>query len=782
MKRSIRLAIVVTLGCLLPGGIAWACGPDFPNNLLDRGDEAIMTAPEARFKDELARMKLVPSRFRAVPGTNAPLATLAAELGDLRAALDGLKTPKSERERILAGHRGEREKVALFVQAPGAPAVAASSGDSFRLRLDPAIGTRITGAAPRAVSGLPGEFADYLRASTAWHQGDLPGARQAWLALLRRPAAERHYKSVWAAFMLGKSWEEENRGRAAEFFQTTRRLAGEGFADSLGLAAASLGWEARGYYLDGQLVKAMDLYLEQADAGDATALISLRFAAARALQKQYRGLAALAAHPRARRVITAYLISGGFRDGAIDVDGAVKDALLAAWEKSSSKITWMPGPKTSWHRYADPAHLWLEALESAGVRDVEAAEQIALAAYQMGQMDTTRRWLDRGQTTPLAQWLRAKLLLRDGKVEEASALLARLCHRFPPVPAGTPPPSPRRLMDSLYVQKGVEGHRIPVAEELQGELGVFRLARRQYTESLDLLLRSTYWIDAAYVAERVLTVDELKAYVDRQWPAVAADPSPPPAPPRAEAPAEPLADTGENLRYLLARRLARAQRDAEAREYYPAAWRWRHEELVAALREARNASLPPERQAKAFLAAAWITRTNGLELLGTELEPDWQTHDGDYTGDLTVSTRESLQITNKLTVDPDELRRARQHVPNPDQRYHYRFVAAALAWEAARMMPNNDDATARVLCQAGAWIKYRDPQAADVFYKALVRRCRKTALGAEADRLRWFPRIDADGRLDLGKQAIRETDEGPKREESENSDMLPYAPRDEPPR
>ena len=76
-----------------------------------------------------------------------------------------------------------------------------------------------------------------------------------------------------------------------------------------------------------------------------------------------------------------------------------------------------------------------------------------------------------------------------------------------------------------------------------------------------------------------------------------------------------------------------------------------------------------------------------------------------------------------------------------------RFPSAILAWEAAQLMPNNSDETARVLCLGGSWIKIHDPQAADVFYKALVRRCRKTAIGAEADRLRWFPILDESGNL-----------------------------------
>ncbi len=84
---------------------------------------------------------------------------------------------------------------------------------------------------------------------------------------------------------------------------------------------------------------------------------------------------------------------------------------------------------------------------------------------------------------------------------------------------------------------------------------------------------------------------------------------------------------------------------------------------------------------------------------------------------------------------------------DPDRRFHYRWQAAALAWEAAQLMPNNTDETARVLCTAGTWLKDRDPEGADQFYKALVRRCRKTALGRQADVLRWFPAQSIDGEL-----------------------------------
>ncbi|HEU0038710.1 MAG TPA: LysM domain-containing protein, partial [Verrucomicrobiae bacterium] len=75
------------------------------------------------------------------------------------------------------------------------------------------------------------------------------------------------------------------------------------------------------------------------------------------------------------------------------------------------------------------------------------------------------------------------------------------------------------------------------------------------------------------------------------------------------------------------------------------------------------------------------------------------------------------------------------------------YQAAFLAWEAAKLMPDNSDETARVLCTAGSWLKRRDPQTADSFYKALVQRCRKTAIGDQADRMRWFPALDENGNM-----------------------------------
>jgi LysM repeat protein len=283
-----------------------------------------------------------------------------------------------------------------------------------------------------------------------------------------------------------------------------------------------------------------------------------------------------------------------------------------------------------------------------------------------------------------------------------------------------------------------------------------RLARREYTQALDALLNAGFWMDAAYVAERVLTADELKTYVDYYWPPV---------------PPEQVAEENEKyggseispallrtqIRYLLARRLMRSQRSDEAREYYPPEWTPQCLALVQVLRTGWDETLPADQRAQALFQAAIITRTNGMELIGTEVEPDWHVHDGNFEEGVTVATRATNAAAKVLVASEDELTRAARHKADPGERFHYRYQAAALAWEAAKLMPDNSDETARVLCTAGSWLKNRDPEIADFFYKALVRRNRKTAIGMEADRIRWFPKLNEQGNVIPRKQSHLES-------------------------
>jgi tetratricopeptide (TPR) repeat protein/LysM repeat protein len=720
-----------------PGSL-FACGPDFPNSLLDGGDAAVLVAPVADFIGELQRMKLVETRFQAIPlqgdDRGASLATqaAAAELTDLTAALKKAKTPDDELERIRSAHQAAREKLSKFV------ADTEAWTNSRPWVYDEKGGHRGKPRLPQprfpdieVTAGLPGEFADYLEGALAWHNPAVIGkgvACSAWERLLDRPPQERRFKSTWAAFMLGKASEKEEPDKAVQNFKQVRDLAKRGFADSVGLAAASLGLEARIYLQQKKYERAIETYLEQLATGDPTAGPSLICTAAEVLTKGPDVLRPLAVNPRTQRVLTAFVISR-------------RCQRWLEFETDHPNGSSRPGPK------GDVGQAWLAAVEAAGVKDVESAAKLALAAYQRNDMPLAWRWIKRTPSSPVAQWLQAKLLLHDGKTTQAAELLASVAHAFPIEPPSTNRSASAQFKDLLSIEvSGNNPPLIPAERQVLGELGVLRLARREYAQALDALLNAGFWMDAAYVAERVLTADELKTYVDNYWPPV---------------PAEQVAEENEKygqseispvllrtqIRYLLARRLMRSFRSDEAGEYYPPEWTPQYLALVQFLQTGWDESLPADQRAQALFQAAVITRTNGMDLIGTEVEPDWHVHAGSFEEGVTTAARATNEAAKVLVASEDELSRAARHHADPEERFHYRYQAASLAWETAKLMPDNSDDTARVLCIAGSWLKRRDPPTADIFYKALVRRNRKTALGIEADRIRWFPQLDEQGNL-----------------------------------
>ena len=164
----------------------------------------------------------------------------------------------------------------------------------------------------------------------------------------------------------------------------------------------------------------------------------------------------------------------------------------------------------------------VSALQALDVRQVANADRVAALAYRIGRYDLAQSLASRLDTA-LAWWVRAKLALRQGDSVQAAQAYARAAAAFP------------RADGSLDADS---------AGRLRAEQGVLTLSRGQYVEALDQLLRAggpldatrpaeeegwpmaPYWNDAAYVAERVLTLDELKQYVDAQAPATPAPPGP----------------------------------------------------------------------------------------------------------------------------------------------------------------------------------------------------------------------------------------------------------------
>ncbi|HYG64086.1 MAG TPA: hypothetical protein VEL74_16040 [Thermoanaerobaculia bacterium] len=695
-----RRVLAATVLVLLAAAIAWACGPFFPAWILGT-DHRVLEAPVLRFADELPR--LLPKdgpRLQAVPA-DGPLyhQTATVDREELAKALEAAGVPAARRTELLAAHQRLRE--AFSTMPP--PYVEGMSDEEPPPPEEPDSDLSIP-------AGLPGEFEDYLRGAVLFYQRGPDEARAQWRRLLERPESERRYRSTWAAFMLGKLALREDPADAVRWFERTRELASQGFADGLGLAASSLGWQARAEWDLGRPERAFQLYAQQAAAGDPTAPASLRFTSSRALEAGGDVLGRVARDPEARRIVTAYVITPRWRESWGD-----------------------PTPI-----YPD-ARTWLEAVQAAGVTDVDGADRLAWAAYMGGDFAAAGQWAERSPDAPLARWIRAKLLLRDGKLREAEEILAGVARDLPAANL-----SPE---DAFYWAYDV---KMPLATgpRAAGEAGAIALSRGDYVAALDRLLRSGYWTDAAYVAERVLTVDELRAYVGERWPA---EPAAPGDAREREFFDEPFGgvlapdpdETGRSLRYLLARRLARLGHFDAARPYLPEEMRAPLDELTAALDRGRDSRRPRAERAEALFRAACITRHQGMELQGTEVEPDWTLFGGSYDAAFMTEERMETRKSNvRLPPAEDELRRAARHLAKPGKRFHYRYDAADLAREAAALLPDGSEEKARMLAVGGNWIKLRDPQAALPLYRELTRCCRRTDLGREAARRHWFPEVE----------------------------------------
>jgi hypothetical protein len=544
---------------------------------------------------------------------------------------------------------------------------------------------------------LPEEFALYLRGTFAYHAGELTEAKVCWGKLLQLPLAQRQYRSTWAAFMLGKVALQENPQDAGPCFQLVRAMARSGFADSLGLASSSLGWEALACLRQKQYDRAIALYLAQYATGDTTAVASLQFTVRAAIQSQM--LHTLASDETSRNVVTAYLLSHG-------------------------------GPFYPTPSIAD-MKTWLQAVEKSNINQLAEADRLAWAAYQAGDTQQAARWLHVANPNALmTHWITAKLLLRQGKVVEAAEHLRIITRQLPLAQT-------EQAVGPVYGDMRWALADSPLQEKVRGELGTLLLARQQYVQALDVLLKGGLWEDAAYVAERVLTADELKRYVDDHWPQpqmhVASDKTITPP------------WMGDRLRYLLARRLTRVGRWKESRSYYPSKWQTKLDAYIGAIRRGHDHDLSDRQRAAAFWEAGSIARHEGLELLGYELAPDCLVYDGSFPGPAMTDERMKAIKDNPLTaLSQDEINRAKVNIPPINKRWHYRYIAAEHTWQAIALMPDNNDLTAQMFWVAGSWLKDTAPKTADRFYKALVQRCGQTKLGQQADQQHWFPKVEID--------------------------------------
>ena len=669
-STRIGVAGLLVAACI---GVALACGPNFPWQLLDSRDETVKAPVELNFAFEMSRL------------VDGPKDNLRAVEPDSPVEDEALK---AEREEIQSG--------AWQGLMP------AASSDWLVARLEAARRAESGDAAKAAAAGLPVAVADYLAGAAEYHAGRLDSALAFFQAIDRLPAEQRKIRAVTAAYMRGRINQRLGQFAPARAdFQAVRRYAESGAPDPMGLAVASLGEEARLDLIESGLIKspwleaeattddaaasrlianAVRLYAEQANRGSKVGLLSLG-EVARLLMDPNVDLRPILAEPIVRRLLVAYIASKqpDYTWDSDDLDSIVAGTIEAVLSQPAPA----PGPDL---------------------------DRLAALAYQGGRYDLAEK-LSVKPSEPLGLWVRAKLALRRGEkadaVKDWTAALTAVGQDGPAATSLDPDSKTR----------------------LRGEVAVMQLSRGDYRDSLQLLfpVATTYWGDVIYIAERVLTVDELKAFVDGL---------PIPSAPQARSD-EP--DPVANLRALLARRLVRVGRTNEAVSYFPpratgstADERDRDRadvedarEYLAAIEAARPGwfEWPWQRvsRAEALFKLAQMTRVKGMGLMGTEGPPDETVMDGNFPSGIGQASPSGGDTSPSALLGPDEESRFAASAPKPDKRFHYRPIAADRALDAADLLPQRSQAYAAALCWAARYAFASDDEAkAQAIYQRYV--------------------------------------------------------------
>jgi hypothetical protein len=597
----------------------------------------------------------------------------------------------------------------------------------------------------RGSSPLPpefdSEFADYHRGAWAFHNKNWDEARKAWEDLLKRPEQDRHYRTVWAAFMLGKLGLKTNDYQSAsQWFQRTRQFAKAGFADPLGLAAESYGWEGRAEWKQEHPEKAAQLFLTQLALGDPSAVVSLK--ALVPDREPVEGMLNYGPELDERNVWSDQQKKEEEQKEVSKLKSAAQDAVLRRLVTVHILATATSPdlyPSDSEAAPMNRCARWLNIIKQANLGRVEDAEYLGWVAYDNGDYKGAAHWLELSKDdSGAALWLRAKLQRRAGKLAEAAKTMAQAVELLRSAPSGG---TDEKWTEYDYFP---EGPNWGWGQSAHGDLGGLRLARGDFVQALDTLFKGRLWNDAAFVAERVLTAKELKQYVDAL----------PKTPPEKEG-----EDYNAKLRYLLGRRLVREDRYAEAGPYMSPPYDKVLEKYAKALKDGANEKLSKTERAHAWFSAAWLARYDGMELMGTEVAPDAFVDSGELEfPDLAKQRRSGFyqqvsydkdgnektkNVPIVLKASQKEIQRLTTNKIEPDIRFHYRLIAGALAIKAAALLPDNSEELADVINQAGLWVKDRDEKTGNRYYQIIDHRCAKTKIGQADTAKHWF--VDQSG-------------------------------------
>ncbi|MBQ7251104.1 MAG: hypothetical protein IJS32_00695 [Kiritimatiellae bacterium] len=623
-------------------------------------------------------------------------------------------------------------------------------------------------AAARAGTADPaGDYERYRSAAEGWERAAWPDyARQfylyalgraqlladatlssppAWRELLALPEADRKERTVWV--LHGQVLAAEDFAAADSRLHALRAACDAGFTDTCGLEAAIL----------------RRLLLRDSDLG--LRWLPLFLAAYGDTPHRPSAKPLLDVHGMLE-IPHAFERATGLAERERALLGRVADE-FAVWRRASWRDR---NRRLGAALSADPVGREIlcildDGLDDPSPRDVPeespllSADRAAYRAFARGDFGTARALLRYAPADSLLRlFLEARFARMDGERRIAADLLRRWLEVFRESGGDA-------WCDFAVTGEGLDPREVPDEglawpRYVAGILGTVCVEEGDFVEALGVFAGdASSWLDAAFVAERCLSAGELAACLPDIEAALAE---------RGNDP-----DFAGRLENLLARRYMRLGKPDEAGEWFAraaeetrkalaahggefAGWqsevRREHAEKPLAMWKVRQATAKrayaetdPDKRAAAFVDLARIERAAGMELYGTELEPDVAVEAGQY-GCSGVSF-DSVRLPWWRIHDRERF---------PDTRWHWRKRAAETARRAAAMAAG-EGVKAGALILAGTFV-HADEAAANEAYRMLSDLPTHPA-GAYAREKHWLPEWGGGPAAELVSRDGRRTPE-----------------------
>jgi len=669
-KRSFKSPIIlISLACV---GVLIACGPYYAPRLLNYHSKVIeipTTGIELMFSDN---KKQSDAHRHSRNLTKRKEATLDADIADLKKAAPQLAPKMLERYSMIRKQMVIRDHWAF---AAGQNAAMDWLDDDL-------------------LAALPKEFSLYHKGAVAYRSDLREKAKRYWLELLKLPAGERKYRSVWAAWMIARS--STAKGEGTRWYKKVLELKQAGFPDSLGVTEKD--WTNYFAYRGGDYSTALSGYIREGNEGVIDAM-----EAARSVQHVFD----VAYEKEQDNPIAFYKSITNNKDHAIAYSYYLKDKLSPSSYRKTDKFEKQRG-------ILDP---WVHELILSEREDKDKELGItATIAYALHDNDSLQLCLSRIKDPTIdSLWLKAKFETFEGHLTSASQTYQSVIAKIKSEGVN--------VEDIELIYYGNYRETGEVSQErifwLYSEYASVELGLKNYGKALDLFIVVKNSEDAAYIAETLMTPTELLHHVGSSE----------------------VAKNSKWLKGLLSRKLMRNEYFKDAKPFILEEHLKIYDEYTALYRFGINKKNGNKERSEALEKAALLQRRSGSPLFSLEdgarpyvriFEANQKTHSNyDYAE---MMSKDGPAIP---AITADELSRIKKNYIRISPIRVTTMEAAELLYRSAMLLPRNNDHAAMLFWKAGDWTR-SDPQIADKYYQALVRRCWNTKLGKACDEKRWF--------------------------------------------